>query len=372
MTFLGEAPSLGSDVFLNAGRDVEDGLVVTVDYIYKDGFATWPDLYDLSLNIVGAPDIYYLQFTLINNDSEYSVSASNTSIAGALEIPSTYNGKPVTTVANLGFKDCEFITSIVLRIGFTAIGDNAFHNCTSLTSITLPDSITSIGGWAFRYCTALTSIILPDSITSIGNSTFSRCSALTSITLPNSITSIGYYAFYGCSSLTSITLPDSLTSIGDYAFNNCYMLASMTFLGAAPTVEESTAFENAGRDVDDGLVVNIYKAHEAGFATWPGLYDVSLNVLDAVEPPVVVSSFTTEASYDPNHNSFSIISRNEASGATVSLQHTESLHETWATLESSDYTETEDSDAGTVTRTVTLDPETMTQGYYRLTSETSE
>ena len=145
----------------------------------------------------------------------------------------------------------------------------------------------------------------------------------------------------------------------------------MIFYGQAPILG-SSVFADTGRDVKDGLVVTVYKSHEAGFATWPGLYDVSLNVLDAVEPPVVVSSFTTEASYDPNHNSFSIISRNEANGASLSLQHTESLHETWTTLESGDYTETEDSDAGTVTRTVTLDPETMTQGYYRLTSETSE
>jgi len=142
----------------------------------------------------------------------------------------------------------------------------------------------------------------------------------------------------------------------------------MTFLGEAPTLGGSYIFIGAGRDVESGLVVTVYDTHEDSFATWPDLYFVSLNVVDAVEPPVV-TSFIIEASYDPNHNSFSIISRNEASGATVSLQHTDSLHEEWATLDSSDYTETVDTDAGTVIRTVILELETNPQGFYRLISE---
>jgi len=57
MTFLGKAPSLGgSTVFLDTGRDVEGGLVVTVYKANEDGFANWPKQYHLTLNIVEASE----------------------------------------------------------------------------------------------------------------------------------------------------------------------------------------------------------------------------------------------------------------------------------------------------------------------------
>ncbi len=116
-------------------------------------------------------------------------------------IPSTYNGKAVTS-----------------------IGDGAFRDCTRLASVTIPNSVTSIGKYAFECCTSLTSIEIPNSVTSIGDFVFSSCTSLTSIVIPNGVTSIGTYAFDDCDSLTSIEIPNSVTSIGDYAFRNCTSL----------------------------------------------------------------------------------------------------------------------------------------------------
>ena len=55
------------------------------------------------------------------------------STSGAITIPSTLGGYPVTR-----------------------IGGSAFFGCSSLTGVTIPNSVTSIGDWAFSECGELT------------------------------------------------------------------------------------------------------------------------------------------------------------------------------------------------------------------------
>ena len=107
-----------------------------------------------------------LTFWLNRDGQSYTVSGCDTSASGELEIPATYNGKPVTS-----------------------IGEKAFFCFSSLTSITIPDSVTSIGEDAFRDC-SLTSIAIPDSVTSIGDHAFFSCGSLASVTIPDSVTCI--------------------------------------------------------------------------------------------------------------------------------------------------------------------------------------
>ncbi len=137
----------------------------------------------------------------------------------------------ITSIGELAFGGCKYLTSIVIPNSVTSIGQRAFYRCSGLTSITIPNSVTSIGDWAFYYCSGLTSIEIPNSVTSIGDSTFRGCGGLTSITIPNSVTSIGEEAFDYCSGLTSITIPNSVTSIGYGAFNGCSNLSSITYMG---------------------------------------------------------------------------------------------------------------------------------------------
>ncbi len=61
-----------------------------------------------------------------------------TSTSGAITIPSTLGGYPVTD-----------------------IGDRAFEYCSGLTSVTIPNSVTCIGAYAFEYCDNLKVLYLP-------------------------------------------------------------------------------------------------------------------------------------------------------------------------------------------------------------------
>ena len=148
--------------------------------------------------------------------------------SGVLEIPSTYQGKPVTAIGSEAFRDrTDIVGSVVIPDSVTTIGESAFEGCSALTSINIPDGVTSIGRYVFSGCSSLTEITIPDGVASIGDNAFEGCSALTSINIPDGVTSIGRYAFSGCSSLTEITIPDGVTSIGDNAFSGCSSLTNI-------------------------------------------------------------------------------------------------------------------------------------------------
>ena len=214
----------------------------------------------LTLKSALTPTLDKLKFIANSDGNSYSVAAKSSSITGEVIIPETYEGKPVTSIANSGFADNSNLTSVIIPNSVTSIGDYAFNKCIGLTSIMIPNSVTSIGVNVFSNCSGLTSInvssgntkydsrdncnaiietasntliqgckttIIPDSVISIGVSAFSGCSGLTSITIPNSVTRIGNSAFNKCIGLTSITIPNSVTSIGVNVFSNCSGLTSI-------------------------------------------------------------------------------------------------------------------------------------------------
>ncbi|MBQ7504846.1 MAG: leucine-rich repeat domain-containing protein [Ruminococcus sp.] len=241
--------SIGDNVFSNCTSLVSVTIPNSITSIGNQAFENCQSLTSItiprSVSTIGTNVFYYcpvtirgysgsyaqtyastnsIPFTLISDPNtsiySYSVSNGNATITGysgsggAVEIPSTLDGYPVTILGWASFLNNTSLTSATVPDSVTIIGSSAFQNCTNLTQIIIPNSVTSMGNWTFRGCTSLNNFIIPDSVTSIGNCIFYDCLSLSSISIGNNITSFGEEAFSGCSTLNNITIPNSVESIG--------------------------------------------------------------------------------------------------------------------------------------------------------------
>jgi len=108
-----------------------------------------------------------LAYTLNSDGKSYSVSGG-TVTSGAVVIPATYNGKPVTKIGMWAFSDSS-ITAVTIPASITSIGVGAFSGCTGLTSITIPASVTELYYGVFRFCDGLFSVTFAEGGSSISN-----------------------------------------------------------------------------------------------------------------------------------------------------------------------------------------------------------
>ena len=76
-----------------------------------------------------------------------SYRAIPTSTSGAIIIPSTLSGYPVTHICYRAFSGCSGLTSVTIPDSVTSIGKGAFYGCNGLTSVRIPDGMTNVGYW---------------------------------------------------------------------------------------------------------------------------------------------------------------------------------------------------------------------------------
>ena len=240
--------------------------------------------------------------TITNNENVY-LYGDTTSGAQIFYTPYPYetiftfnDGRTVSVTSatigsnSYGDDNKSVLTSVVIGISCTTIGNETFKDCINLTSVTITDSVTSIGIRAFTSCTSLTSITIPDSVTSIGDYAFFDCTSLTKITVDTSnpnysnnidnnnnsdgvlynknintliqypignsadsfsissdVTTISDFAFYKSQNLVSVTIPTSVTSIGYRAFSECLKLGSINVNSGNP---------NYSNNDSDGVLYN--------------------------------------------------------------------------------------------------------------------
>src|SRR6266566_4307113 len=178
-----------------------------------DTFQTW----FLAILLVSAwPPSLVAQFSYVTNNGSIVITAYS-GPGGAVTIPSSINGLPVTGIGSSVFKQNFSLTSVMIPNTVTSIGNNAFDSCILLTRITVPDSVTNIGTRAFQVCFNVTNVIMGNGLISIGDSAFYNLDGLTDLVFGTNLTSIGGHAFESCG-LRSIKVPDSVTSMGGAVF----------------------------------------------------------------------------------------------------------------------------------------------------------
>lgn len=245
------------------------------------------------------------QYIYTTNNGAITITGY-TGSGGAVAIPYTINGLPVTVIGD-GF-DSVFtkntgVTSVLVPDSVTSIANSAFYDCTTLTNLTIGNSVTNIGyafllpndatiitalyfrgnaptipaGWLGGYQNYnTTAYYLPGTT---GWATFinlARCSGVLwnppvpynyttnkdmvtititgytgsggAVAIPSTIsflpvTSIGSNSFYQCTSLTSATIPNSVTNIGYAAFYGCTSMSSITISTNVTNIADYTFYE---------------------------------------------------------------------------------------------------------------------------------
>ena len=210
--------------------------------------------------------------------------------------PDSYNGVPITGIADYAFYGDTTLETIVIPMTYTYIGKFAFAGCTKLKSVRFAEGsqLTEIGDFAFGptytepkeevkeseeesneilayldalldsvgltqlvgggetqqteepeitinndYCAALVDISLPASVKKVGSYAFYNSSMASA--LPENLEEIDYGAFRG-SKITSADLKN-VKKIGAYAFYDCKELATVT---NTDSVQECGGYAFAG------------------------------------------------------------------------------------------------------------------------------
>jgi hypothetical protein len=174
-----------------------------------------------------AASVAQAQFTCTTNNDNTAVITGYSGPGGALTVPGSMNGTPITSIADAVFYVRPDITSLTIADSITNFGKYTFYNCAGVTNVAMPAGLVSIGDYAFSGCSNLSNVVLPGGVTTVGTGAFSYCSRLAGITLSTNLTNIGYTEFLNCSNLTNVNIPTSVTSIGEYAFSGCTRLANV-------------------------------------------------------------------------------------------------------------------------------------------------
>jgi hypothetical protein len=212
----------------------------TVSFTTVTGWtAPGPQMVSVSADATNAASGTYTEeaapasdFTFVTNAGSITITGY-TGPGGVVEIPSTIDSLPVTSIQAQAFSGASSLTSVTIPDSVTNLGDFAFNSCSGLTAVTISAGVTNIGLGIFEDCFSLSAVTFRGAIANIEDDAFASCPNLSNLTIPDTVTNLGEYAFFG-GGLTNVTIPAALTSIGDAAFLDCSRLPAIMVDSANP------------------------------------------------------------------------------------------------------------------------------------------
>ncbi|MDA7510905.1 DUF5011 domain-containing protein [Verrucomicrobia bacterium] len=138
-----------------------------ITYIAKDRFG----IQSSATRYVYVIDPNATLFFKVSGDEARVVRCTRTS-SGNVIIPSSWEGKPVTSIEDNAFENCILLKSVIIGDRVTSIGSQTFDNCYNLRSVIIGDRVTSIGRWAFYNCRQLTSVTFEGNAPTLGSDVF--------------------------------------------------------------------------------------------------------------------------------------------------------------------------------------------------------
>ena len=231
--------------------------------------------------------------------------------AGAVRIPSSIEGYPVTVIGERAFDRCNLVETIEIPAKVELIEGAAFESCTSLTNITIasgnkayctwdgvlfdkkrtelrcypagkadgeyaiPDGVKTVAAFAFAEAAKLESVTIADSVEKLDEKAFYACTGLQNIVFGIGLTTIGSESFADCTALESITIPNSVTDLGRAAFSGCSKLSDVTFGRGLKSIS-GTLFLNCVSLKNVGIPDNIKGILSSAFSGCSGLVSITI------------------------------------------------------------------------------------------------
>jgi len=275
----------------------------------------------------GIPAPPAVLFTYTTNNSTITITGCIESIGyvGAVTIPATINGLPVTSIGGDAFTNNASLTSVTIPDSVTNIGDAAFSSDSGLTSVMIGNGVSFIGDEAFSLCTNLTAVYCLSDAPGLGSNVFYQDDNATvyysagtmgwgatfgglpamlgsalipaayvvtngtititdyigsggAVIIPATIsglqvTGIGDNAFSGSTGLTSVTIGTNVASIGDDAFSGCTGLTSVTIPGSVTNIGDA-AFSGCAGLTSITIGTNVASIEDSAFSSCTSLTSV--------------------------------------------------------------------------------------------------
>jgi len=290
-----------------------------------------PDTYVLTGNVTGDDWTERRWLTNAGLSWNYTVAdgaavliapALPSTTTGAVLVPATLGGYPVTGIAESAFAGCGKLRWVGLQDGVTRIGDEAFEGCERLESVVLPSTLDDWGmrslpplmqealkygedgfiatnGWVLGYRDSgasslelpagtvglgshaladfwdLETVQMPDTLRIIGRGAFETNTYLNPVVIPDSVEIVRDGAFQGCTYLRDLTIGQSVGEIGREAFARCSQLATLAVSDSVTAIGDA-AFSNCWRLLSAKLPLGLESPGAGMFAACKNLTGVTM------------------------------------------------------------------------------------------------